>query len=86
MTNDRFERGDQTIEFETIDYSEFGMLMRPIVPTVDDVLQAGEALQGHIGSQDATLVEFRGQVLRVQTKDVGRCYAVKIDALGAPPE
>ena len=56
--------GRHIIEFETIDYSEFGMLMRAIVEDTSGLV-AGQALVGQIGSQDATLVDFRGTVVRV---------------------
>ena len=74
-------RGHETLEFETIDYSEFGMLMRYI--GVDDpALTVGTNVTGQIGSDNTKLVAFQGHVLRAQDDDHGRSYAIKIDKLG----
>ncbi len=78
--------GAETLEFETVDYSEFGMLVRYIGPHTGDVLAVAEKITGHIGSDDAKLVEFEGEVVRLQDHELGRCYALKIFALGAPAE
>jgi len=79
-------RGTETLEFETLDYSEFGMLMRYIARHEGDVLQVGEEIAGHIGSDTNQLVDFRGKVIRPQTNEHGLCYAVKIDTLAGPAE
>ena len=76
-------RGVDTFEFETIDYSEYGMLMRYIAPHTGDVLIAGEKVHGHIGADDTQLVEFEGNVVRVQDHELGRCYALRLNVVGA---
>jgi serine/threonine protein phosphatase 1 len=80
------DRDDQRLEFETIDYSEFGLLMRDIANHPRELFRVGEVVSGHIGSQDATLVEFTGTVLRVQEDDLGRSYAIKLASVGAPAD
>jgi serine/threonine protein phosphatase 1 len=72
-------RGDVTLRFETINYSEIGILMRDIEPTGKPRLSPGEAVQGMIGPTEGA-VAFKGVVLRV---DGGTRYAVKI--LVEPP-
>jgi serine/threonine protein phosphatase 1 len=79
-------RGAETLEFETIDYSEFGMLMRDIANHPRELFVVGEPVHGHIGSEGATLVDFRGQIVRVQDDDAGRCYAVRIASTDAHAE
>jgi hypothetical protein len=83
---DYVDKGEQRFEFETIDYSEFGMLMRAIADHPTTLFETGEEIAGHIGAQDASLVGFRGTVVRVQDRAEGRCYAVRIEVLGEAPE
>ena len=63
----------RTYFFETINYSEIGILMTPVDPP-DVTLKAGTAIEGSIGVGD-TATPFRGVVLRV---DEGRRVALKI--------
>jgi serine/threonine protein phosphatase 1 len=77
-------QGTETLEFETIDYSEFGMLMRHLSADDGTILQAGQAIEGEIGADHTQLVAFKGTVLRSQHSDEhGPCYAVKIDVVDA---
>ncbi len=74
----RVPRGDDHLLFETINYSEIGVLMVPVDP--DHVaVRAGEGIEGSIGFGDSA-TPFRGVVLRV---DEGKRIAVKISVLGA---
>ncbi len=77
---------DQRLEFETIDYSEFGLLMRDIANHPRELFAIGEPVTGHIGSHDATLVEFSGTVRRIQKDDAGRSYALQLHSVGAPKD
>ncbi len=79
-------RGLHTLEFETIDYNEFGMLMRVINKVVGAPISVGDEIEGHIGSQGPSLVAFRGTVLRIQDSDVGPSYAIKFVSLGESTE
>ena len=67
--------------FETINYSEIGMLMVPVEPG-EVAFAAGAALSGTIGVGD-TATPFKGVVLRV---DTGNRIALKIvvDTASAP--
>jgi serine/threonine protein phosphatase 1 len=69
------------LQFETINYSEIGILMTPVIPP-EVMLEAGMAVSGTIGVGD-TATPFRGVVLRV---DDGRRIALKIqvEPLAAP--
>jgi serine/threonine protein phosphatase 1 len=80
-------RDADTLEFETIDYSEFGMLMRHLSADDGTLLKAGQKIEGEIGSDTTRLVAFRGTVLRQQdSEEHGPCYAVKLDVVDAPAE
>jgi len=75
---------DEVFEFETHDYSEFGMLMRDIAHRERQVIAEGDPIQGFIGSQDHSLVDFDGEVVRVERRDDSIFYAVKVLRLGSP--
>jgi serine/threonine protein phosphatase 1 len=75
-------REGETLEFETIDYSEFGLLMRHINEDDGKLLAVGQKISGELGEDMTTLVAFSGVVLRMQESEHGPCYAVKIDVLG----
>jgi serine/threonine protein phosphatase 1 len=74
-------RERETLEFETVDYSEFGMLIRDITRRPIDLLQVGEDVNGQVGSQSDSLVPFTAKVLRIQESPEGRCYALMIATL-----
>jgi serine/threonine protein phosphatase 1 len=75
-------RDGETLEFETIDYSEFGMLMRHIKEDDGKLLEVGQKISGEIGEEKTTLVAFTGTVLRQQDSEHGPCYGVSIELLG----
>jgi len=64
----------KTLAFETINYSELGILMKPITPLTKSALPQGTTIVGAIGS-GAAATPFKGVVLRV---DAGAKYAVKL--------
>jgi serine/threonine protein phosphatase 1 len=61
------------LRFETINYSEIGILMTPVDPP-DVKIKAGTAISGTIGTGE-TATAFKGVVLRV---DEGKRIALKI--------
>jgi serine/threonine protein phosphatase 1 len=70
--------GDVTHAFETVDYSELGMRLRPIGQAPDRGFDVGDAIEGLIGTDDTTFVEFTGAVVRCTVEDDGPHYGVKI--------
>ncbi len=68
-----------TLLFETINYSEIGILMTPVAP-LEVKVQAGTAIRGTIGIGE-TATAFDGVVLRV---DADRRIALKIVVHQAP--
>jgi serine/threonine protein phosphatase 1 len=71
-------RGDVTYAFETIDYSELGMHLRTVGGTPTLSFDVGDPIDGLIGTDETTLVEFSGAVVRRMTQDDGVHYGVKI--------
>lgn len=64
----------RALQFETINYSEIGVLMRPVEAAAMMALRPGSAISGFIGTDGAS-TPFRGVVLRI---DQGARHAVKI--------
>lgn len=71
-------RGNHTLELETLNYSEFGMLARDILNRDQAVLNIGDGVEGQIGSQGHALVDFEGVVVRVEHGADGVHYAIRI--------
>jgi hypothetical protein len=72
--------------FETLDYSEFGMLMREVRGSHERVLSLGEAVTGTIVPGGHQPVRFTGRVLRTQLTFEGMTYAVQITHLDRPDD
>lgn len=75
--------GRTQFQFETLNYNQFGLLMREAVfnPTprflIDDVV---EGVIGQKTQSDAqTAIHFEGRVVRVESRKEMRLYGVKID-------
>jgi len=71
-------RGEQQIEFTTMDYSSIGMLIRPLATHEDNLLEVGEIVFGTIGGEALGSVRFRGIVVRKQSTQEGLLYGVEI--------
>ena len=71
-------KGEEVAEFETIDYSEFGLLMRGIISFDGPILEKGQDIAGQIGSQDHSTVDFMGTVLRIMEREGAYEYAVQL--------
>ncbi|MCA9586655.1 MAG: serine/threonine protein phosphatase [Myxococcales bacterium] len=66
--------------YETVNYSEIGLLLKDVAGDGRQTLGIGDSVQGTIGS-GTTVVEFHGQVVRL---DKGPRYAIKME-VDAPP-
>lgn len=64
--------------FETLNYNEFGLLIRETNPTTEPILEMGEVIEGVIGQNPLTQVNFRGQVVRADLKSATPMYGVKM--------
>ncbi len=80
----RILRRGVAYDFETIDYSEIGMYMRDLRLRDAPVLADGERIEGLIGPDQESLIEFRGQIVRRRRDDRGDHYGVRILSSGPP--
>lgn len=72
------ERGDRSLHFETVDYSEVGLYLRG---HEEAELAADEPVRGRIGSNGTGSVFFAGRVVRVHRDGAGVYYAVQVSEM-----
>ena len=66
-------------EFETLDFSEFGMLMRDLSFDSLHELQKGDRISGEVGADPDNMRPFSGRVVRASWRESGMHYAVMLD-------
>lgn len=69
----------QVYGFETLNYNEFGLLIREVQPSIDPLLKVGEMIQGVIGQDPVKQVAFEGEVVRMENNNSeAPLYGVKV--------
>jgi serine/threonine protein phosphatase 1 len=71
-------RDGQTLELETMDYSEIGLFLRAIDDDAPVMFENDELISGVAGANQMSLVKFSGQVVRCSEDNHGPCYGVRI--------
>lgn len=66
-------------EFETLNYNQFGLLLREAGPSCG--LVVGDIIEGSIGEDYRTSVDFEGAIVRVESRNGLSLYGVKIDRI-----
>ena len=74
----RVRRGDQVMDFVTVDYSELGMYLRAIDPTSNGRFHEGERIEGIVGPDGPSPVAIVGIIVREHVNDRGIHYGVKL--------
>ena len=79
-------RGLEQGEFETLNYTQFGMLIRYNAESDSPhfVMHPGERITGMIEAKAGSHLEFEGQVVRTETRDDNTLYGIKLDYIGEP--
>lgn len=72
------DEGEVMLEFETLNYNEFGMLIRSVSHPDRMFFDLHEPLQGRIGSAEYLTVYFEGEVVRVEEEDGEFRYGIKM--------
>lgn len=75
--------GQKRIEFETLNYNQFGLLLREVHVSVAASFANGDIVEGTIGSDHRTAVEFEGQIVRTEHRQGLALYGVKIDKVSS---
>ncbi|MDH3378213.1 MAG: metallophosphoesterase [Gammaproteobacteria bacterium] len=78
------ERGTEKMEFETVNYSEIGMLIRDTSRLDYLALDKGEVIAIKVGAGGPSEVEIVGRVLRRKLNDDGGYYALQVISDGRP--
>jgi serine/threonine protein phosphatase 1 len=76
-------KNQRTFEFETLDYNEFGILVRELSGEPIAHFSLHEGVQGWIGSSDRNRAPFLGKIVRISApssqKDSHFTYAIQMD-------
>lgn len=77
-------RGEDTLPFETVDYSELGLYLRDRTTRRDVLFAEGERVKGCIGPDDELPVQFEGEIIRIGKNPLGVHYAIRLDRAPGP--
>ncbi len=65
--------------FETLNYNQFGLLMREAGDHAESpLLHKGQIIEGMIGSAGPSAIQFQGVVARIETRSQARVYGVSL--------
>lgn len=67
--------------YETLNFNQFGVLIRDLVGSIEEALVTGDLIEGMIGDDPNTAVEFVGAVVRTEARGKSILYGVKIDRI-----
>lgn len=81
MTVQAGRPGEKRMDFETLNYNQFGLLLREMHMSANPHFQVGDFVDGVIGNDYRTAVEFQGQVVRVESRQGLVVFGVKIDKI-----
>lgn len=70
--------GEPPYRFETLNYNQFGLLMRELGSRSRPVFDVDDVITGRIGSGPSA-ISFTGTVARVESRAEARLYGVRID-------
>ena len=71
-------RGETSKTFETLNYNQFGLLMKDATVRPNPTFNKGDEIEGQIGIGPSAIL-FKGVVARVDSRDNVRLYGVRID-------
>jgi len=72
-------QNNQRVFFETLNYNQFGLLMREAGELASEpLLQKGQIIEGMIGSAGPSAIQFQGVVARIESRTQARVYGVSL--------
>lgn len=71
--------GEKRVEFETLNYNQFGLLLRETKLSTAVRFANGDVIEGTIGDDHRTAVQFEGQIVRTETRHGLALYGVKLE-------
>ena len=75
--------GQKRIDFETLNYNQFGLLLKELPKSEMAGFNNGDIIEGTIGDDHRTAVEFEGQIVRVEQRNGLSLYGVKIEKVSS---
>ncbi len=74
------KRGDEAVRnYRTLNYNQFGILMKELSQKHDYALMAGDQIEGTIGDDPEKAVKFSGTVVRCEARSGTVVYGVRIE-------
>ncbi len=77
--------GGKRTAFETLNYNQFGLLFQETQATSEPSFETGDLIEGTIGEDPLTLVDFEGQIVRVGYRGDIANYGVKLNKISIDP-
>ncbi len=71
--------GDREYDFLTLNYNQFGLLMEPRSQTEIVDLEIGDDIEGTIGENAESMVQFAGSIVRMETRGPSTFFGVKLE-------
>ncbi len=75
--------GQKRLAFETLNYNQFGLLLSEHNPAYRETFEMGDIIEGTIGDDHRTAVDFEGQIVRAETRQGLALYGVKLDKVSS---
>lgn len=75
--------GQKRTAFETMNYNQFGLLLREENPPFQGTFETGDIIEGTIGDDHRTAVDFEGQIVRTEFRLGLALYGVKLDKVAS---
>ena len=75
--------GHKRSSFQTLNYNQFGLLLREDNPAYGTHFDTGDVIEGTIGDDHRTAVDFEGQVVRSENRQGLALYGVKLDKVSS---
>jgi serine/threonine protein phosphatase 1 len=72
---------EPTRRYETLNYNQFGLLMKDVEVGRVPYLRQGDLIEGVIGATDNSGVEFAGEVVRTESRGQSVVYGIRIDRI-----
>jgi serine/threonine protein phosphatase 1 len=70
--------GKKPVDYETLNYNQFGLLMQQKSSSLTSPLDVNDQIEGTIGS-GVNAIQFVGVVVRIESRALSRLFGVRID-------
>ena len=75
--------GQKRMIFETLNYNQFGLLLQETAASSASMFANGDVIEGTIGDDHRTAVQFEGQIVRCESRQGLALYGVKLDKVSS---